>query len=69
MMRFKVEGMTCTHCVATVKRAVQKAVAGANVEVDLATGAVAVGRAGALRLEQVKAAIEQAGYTVERQMA
>lgn len=69
MMRFKVAGMTCGHCAATVRGAIEKAVRGANVEVDRATGTVAVGGAAAMRPDQVKAAIERAGYTVERQMA
>ena len=68
-MRFKVDGMTCGHCAAAVKSAVQKAAPGASVEVDLATGTVSVGGAGAAKPEQVWTAIEQAGYTVERQDA
>jgi copper chaperone len=67
-MRFKVEGMTCGHCADTVKGAIQKAVPGATVDVDLAAGLVAVSATGA-EPERVRAAIEQAGYTVERQVA
>jgi copper chaperone len=68
-MRFKVEGMTCDHCVGTVKSAVQKAVPGATVDVDLATGLVSVSASGTAEPGRVKAAIEDAGYTVERQVA
>ncbi|GIK96263.1 MAG: hypothetical protein BroJett029_04720 [Alphaproteobacteria bacterium] len=68
-MRFEVEGMTCGHCAGTVKGAIQKAVPGATVGVDLAAGLVAVDAVGGAKPEQVKYAIEQAGYTVARQVA
>lgn len=68
-MLFKVEGMTCGHCAGTVKDAILRAISDATVDVDLAAGLVAVGDARAAKPEQVKAAIEHAGYTVERQVA
>jgi copper chaperone len=42
MITFKVDGMTCGHCVAAVKRAVQSVEPGADVSVDLENGTVAV---------------------------
>ena len=68
-MRFEVEGMTCGHCVGAVKGAILRAIPGATVDVDLSEGLVAVGETGAEGPEQVNAAIENAGYTVERQVA
>ncbi len=67
-MRFKVEGMTCGHCVGAVKGAILRTIPGAVVDIDLSEGLVAVGKTGAAGPEQVKAAIKHAGYTVERQV-
>lgn len=66
MLRFSVQGMTCGHCVGTIKKAVQEAAPGAAVRVDLAAGTVEVdtGDAGSIR-----AAIEAAGYKVQGQAA
>ncbi len=60
-----VSGMSCQHCVARVKKAVSKLDGVTNVEVDLASGAVAVDAAeGRATREQVAAAIVDAGYDV-----
>jgi len=61
-IEFKVEGMSCQHCVGAVTRAIQEQDAGAQVAVDLATGKVAV-QSGA-SVDTLKAAIDEAGYTV-----
>ncbi len=62
-MTLDVEGMSCQHCVANVKKAVE-AVAGVNsVEVDLEAGKVTVD--GSADAEAVKAAITGAGYSVK----
>lgn len=61
MLRFSVKGMTCSHCVGSVKNAVQAVASGANVRVDLPTGTVEVERGDAAR---IRAAIEDAGYSV-----
>ena len=42
MLNFKVEGMTCAHCVRAVTEAVMSVDANAKVEVDRATGRVSV---------------------------
>lgn len=42
MQAFKVNGMTCGHCVRAVTEAIQGAAPGARVEVDRATGRVSV---------------------------
>ena len=61
-MTFDVDGMSCQHCVANVKKAVE-AVDGVNgVEVELDPGKVTV--EGSAEAEAVKAAITSAGYTV-----
>ncbi|MBN3763133.1 cation transporter [Burkholderia sp. Ac-20365] len=61
-IEFKVEGMSCQHCVAAVTRAIQEQDAGAQVKVDLSAGKVAV-QSGA-SVDALKAAIDEAGYTV-----
>ncbi|MEI6002007.1 heavy-metal-associated domain-containing protein [Paraburkholderia bengalensis] len=61
-IEFKVEGMSCQHCVAAVTRAIQEHDAGAQVQVDLSAGKVAV-QSGA-SVDTLKAAIDEAGYTV-----
>ncbi|MHA6729775.1 heavy-metal-associated domain-containing protein [Devosia sp. A369] len=58
---FTVNDMTCGHCVGTVRKALETALPGADISVDLAshkvafTGDKAVG----------EAAIREAGYTPE----
>jgi copper chaperone len=61
-IEFKVEGMSCQHCVAAVTRAIHEHDAGAQVQVDLSAGKVAV-QSGA-SADTLKAAIDEAGYTV-----
>ncbi|MCC7200256.1 MAG: heavy-metal-associated domain-containing protein [Gammaproteobacteria bacterium] len=60
MMEFKVDGMTCGHCVKAVTKAVQAVSPGAHVEVHLSEKQVVV--TGAVEREKVAAAIEAAGY-------
>ena len=62
MYELKVEGMSCGHCVSAVTRAVQSVDAAAKVEVDLAQQKVRVDSAASL--DDVKAAVEEAGYPV-----
>ena len=61
-IEFKVEGMSCQHCVAAVTRAIQEQDAAAQVQVDLSAGKVAV-QSGA-SVDTLKTAIDEAGYTV-----
>jgi copper chaperone CopZ len=60
---YKVEGMTCAHCVAAVTEEVSRVPGAEHVEVDLEGGTLAIGGedvdAGAVR-----AAVEAAGYSV-----
>lgn len=61
-IEFQVEGMSCQHCVAAVTSAIRGQDATAQVKVDLATGRVAV--ESAQPVDALKAAIDEAGYTV-----
>jgi copper chaperone len=61
-IEFQVEGMSCQHCVAAVTNAICEHDGAAKVQVDLASGRVAV--ESAQSVDTLKAAIDEAGYTV-----
>jgi copper chaperone len=61
MQVFKVQGMTCAHCVRAVTGAIQGQDPTAQVQVDLAKGEVRV--QSQLVPEQVVGLIEEEGYT------
>ncbi len=62
MYELRVDGMTCTGCASSVKKAVQRVDGNAEVDVDLTTKIVRVKSSAAL--DAVKSAIDDAGYTV-----
>ena len=62
MYTLEVGEMSCGHCVASVTKAVQAIDSGAKVDVDLTSRKVSVQSGAAL--DQVSAAIEDAGYPV-----
>ncbi|MCC5578087.1 MULTISPECIES: heavy-metal-associated domain-containing protein [Microtetraspora] len=61
---YTVTGMTCGHCVSSVKEEVGEVAGVTNVEVDLATGLVTVGSDGPVDAAAIVAAVEEAGYEV-----
>jgi len=63
MLRFKVSGMTCGHCVSAVTRAVKQVPAVEEVSVDLPRGEVTV--RGNPDPAAVSAAIVEEGYGVQ----
>jgi copper chaperone len=64
MLKFKVTGMTCGHCVKAVIQAVQSIDSQAQVAVNLETGEVSI--TGATDQAAVSAAIAAEGYAIER---
>lgn len=62
MYVLKVEGMTCGHCVSAVTRAVKDVDASAKVDIDLAQQKVEV--VSNESLDEIKAAVVEAGYPV-----
>jgi copper chaperone len=60
---YKVDGMTCEHCVAAVTEEVSRIPGAERVEVDLGSGMLVVGGDGVATAD-VKAAVEEAGYTL-----
>lgn len=61
MLKFKVEDMTCGHCVATITKAVQQVDQQATVAADLPNHMVRI--EGATDRKIIEQAIREAGYT------
>ncbi|MEU0499585.1 copper ion binding protein [Nocardia sp. NPDC005998] len=61
---YTVTGMTCGHCVNSVKTEIGKIDGVTSVDVDLATGAVQVDSAAPLAAADIVAAVDEAGYEV-----
>lgn len=61
-MKIVVKGMTCDHCVKTVRQKLQSLEGVSNVQINLATGAISFDDAGGHDVEEVRDAIEDAGY-------
>jgi copper chaperone CopZ len=60
---FKVEGMTCAHCVAAVEQEVGGVAGAREVSVELASGSLTV-RGDDVDPAAVRAAVEEAGYAL-----
>lgn len=61
---FRVEDMTCGHCVGTITNAVEKSIAGTTVQADLATHTVTV--SGSSDAQPIADIITDAGYTPQQ---
>ncbi|MER5424273.1 heavy-metal-associated domain-containing protein [Streptosporangium roseum] len=61
---YTVKGMTCGHCVSSVKEEVSGVPGVTGVEVDLATGLLTVDGEGPVDTAAIVAAVEEAGYGV-----
>jgi copper chaperone len=61
---YSVEGMSCGHCVAAVTAELERLPGVQRVAVDLASGEVAVESAAPLAADDVRAAVDEAGYSV-----
>jgi len=61
---YTVTGMTCGHCVASVTEEISELDGVTDVAVDLPTGAVTVTSRAPLDDAAVRAAVEEAGYTL-----
>jgi copper chaperone len=65
MYKFEVSDMTCSHCVATVERAVKSVDGAAAIKIDLANLAVKI--ESAKPAAAFAAAIQEAGYSPQLQ--
>jgi copper chaperone CopZ len=61
---YTVTGMTCGHCVSSVQAEVGQIPGVTGVQVDLASGAVTVTSEAPLDEAAVRAAVDEAGYTL-----
>ncbi|MEO3800145.1 heavy-metal-associated domain-containing protein [Nonomuraea sp. B1E8] len=64
---YTVTGMTCDHCVSSVKEEVSEVAGVTSVEVDLAGGLLTVGSDGPVDAAKVAAAVKEAGYELTGQ--
>lgn len=62
-LKYTVNGMTCGHCVESVKKEVNTVTGVVNVEVDLASKSVVVSGTD-VKDEDVRQAILEAGYEI-----
>lgn len=61
---YTVKGMTCGHCVSSVKKEIGRIDGVTSVDVDLATGAVRVDSSAPVTDAEIVAAVDEAGYEV-----
>ena len=61
---FNVTGMTCGHCEQAVSDELSRLPGVRDVQVDLTTGAVTVRSDGQLPIDEVRAAVDEAGYAL-----
>ena len=59
---YTVTGMTCAHCVSSVTEEVEAIAEVERVKVDLETGSLTVTASEGLSDDDVRAAVEEAGY-------
>ncbi len=62
--RIRVQGMSCQHCVSSVREALESLKGVTGVRVDLETGEVDFVLSEGVSLQRVREAVEEAGYTV-----
>lgn len=61
---YTVTGMTCGHCAQAVTSEISELPGVADVQVDIASGAVTVTSAAPLAEDSVRAAVDEAGYAL-----
>lgn len=59
---YTVTGMTCEHCVSSVREEIGEIAGVSDIDVDLASGAVTVTSEQPLDDTSVRTAVEEAGY-------
>lgn len=64
VQNYTVDGMTCSHCAASVTREVRRVDGVSDVRVDVSTGTLAVEVDRAVTDEAIAAAVDEAGYTL-----
>jgi len=64
MRKIGIKGMSCSHCVSAVKKALEEIEGVRNVSVDLETGSAAFDEDRPVPLELLRKKIEKAGYEI-----
>ena len=59
---YTVNGMTCGHCISAVTDELSRLPGVHDVQVELTTGAVTVTSDGPLPIDEVRVALDEAGY-------
>ena len=59
---YDVKGMTCDHCVNAVSAEIAKLARVTDVAVDLETGKVTITSQTAMPVEEIREAVDEAGY-------
>jgi copper chaperone CopZ len=59
---YTVNGMTCGHCISAVTEELSRLPGVHDVQVELTTGAVTVTSDGPLPIDEVRVAVDEAGY-------
>ena len=62
--QIKIEGMSCQHCVASVKKALESLEGIEQLRVNLEQGSATFLRSDAVNMEQIKRVVEDSGYRV-----
>jgi copper chaperone len=62
---YSVTGMTCDHCATAVTAELTQLPGVHEVRVDLPTGAVAVTSDAPLPIDEIRTAVDEAGYVLE----
>jgi copper chaperone CopZ len=62
--RYGVTGMTCDHCVSAVTAELTRLPGVREVSVDLPTGQVSVTSDGPVPIDQIRTAVDEAGYVL-----
>jgi|YNPNPStandDraft_1061719.scaffolds.fasta_scaffold26512_2 copper ion binding protein len=63
--RIRISGMSCQHCVAAVRKALEGLKGLSRVQVDLEKGEARFDLGEGGSMDQVRRAVEEAGYQVE----
>lgn len=63
---YNVQGMTCGHCAQAVTTEIKKLTGVSDVEVTVESGTVKVSSDSALNIDDVAAAVDEAGYELVR---
>lgn len=62
---YTVTGMTCGHCASSVREEVGKIDGVTAIDVDVPTGLLTITSTGPVDASAVRAAVDEAGYTVQ----